>query len=139
MHLQRRVRQTVVIVGITYCRREHSKEGNMISAKDLQGALAIMPTPAKEGADRLDAQNTIDLDETARLAESLVRDGATGIMALGTMGECATISQSDYEVYVDCLLKTVRRRIPTFVGTTALGGHEIARRIRIVKERGATG
>src|SRR5437870_6696061 len=111
----------------------------MITATDLRGALAIMPTPAKEVADRLDAANTVDLDETARLTESLVRDGATGIMALGTMGECATTSQSDYEAYVDCLLKAVRGRIPTFVGTTALGGHEIARRIRFVKERGATG
>jgi dihydrodipicolinate synthase/N-acetylneuraminate lyase len=111
----------------------------MISAKELRGVLAIMPTPAKEGADRLDATNTVDLDETARLAESLVRDGATGIMALGTMGECATTSPNDYEGYVDCLLKTVRGRIPTFVGTTALGGHEIARRIKFVKGLGATG
>ena len=111
----------------------------MISAKDIKGALAIMPTPAKDGADRLDATDTVDLDETARLAESLVRDGATGIMALGTMGECATTSQSDYEVFVDCLLKTVRGRIPTFVGATALSGHDIAKRIKFVKERGATG
>jgi dihydrodipicolinate synthase/N-acetylneuraminate lyase len=111
----------------------------MISAKDIRGAFAIMPTPAKDGADRLDAVNTIDLDETARLASSLVRDGAAGIMALGTMGECATVSQADYESFVDCLLKTVRGRIPTFVGATALGGHEIARRIRFVKELGATG
>src|SRR5439155_5626328 len=111
----------------------------MITANDLSGALAIMPTPAKEGAARLYAANTVDLDETARLTESLVRDGATGIMALGTMGECATTSESDYEAYVDCLLKTVRGRIPTFVGTTALGGHEIARRIKFVKDRGATG
>ena len=111
----------------------------MITAQDLKGVLAIMPTPAKEGAERLDATNTVDLDETARLAESLVRDGATGIMALGTMGECATTSPSDYEAYVDCLLKTVRGRIPTFVGTTTLSGHEIARRIKFVKERGATG
>ena len=111
----------------------------MFKAQDLRGALAIMPTPAKEGADRLDAVNTVDLDETSRLAESLVSDGASGIMALGTMGECATVSHSDYEAYVDCLLKTVRGRIPTFVGTTALGGHEIARRVRFVKERGATG
>jgi dihydrodipicolinate synthase/N-acetylneuraminate lyase len=98
-----------------------------------------MPTPAKEGADRLDAVDTVDLDETSRLAESLVRDGACGIMALGTMGECATVSHNDYEAYVDCLLKTVRGRVPTFIGTTALSGHEIARRIRFVKERGATG
>ncbi|MGZ8498099.1 MAG: dihydrodipicolinate synthase family protein [Candidatus Binatia bacterium] len=111
----------------------------MITAQDLKGALAIMPTPAKPGAERLDATNTVDLDETARVAEALVRDGANGIMALGTMGECATTSQADYEAYVDCLLRTVRDRIPTFVGTTALGGHEIARRIKFVKERGATG
>ena len=77
----------------------------MITAQDLKGALAIMPTPAKPGAERLDATNTVDLDETARLAEALVRDGANGIMALGTMGECATTSQADYEAYVDCLLQ----------------------------------
>jgi dihydrodipicolinate synthase/N-acetylneuraminate lyase len=111
----------------------------MITAKDLKGALAIMPTPAKDGAERLDATNTVDLDETARITDALVRDGAAGIMALGTMGECATTSQADYETYVDCLLKTVRGRIPTFVGTTALGGHEIARRIKFVKGLGATG
>src|ERR671925_1091052 len=111
----------------------------MITANDLRGALAILPTPAKEGAERLDATNTVDLDETARLTESLIRDGASGIMARGTMGECATTSQGDYEAFVDCLLKTIRDRIPTFVGTTALGGHEVARRIRFVKERGATG
>ena len=111
----------------------------MLSAQDLRGVLAIMPTPAKEGAERLEATDTVDLDETARLAESLVRDGAAGIMALGTMGECATTSQSDYESYVDCLVKTVRGRIPTFIGTTALGGHEIARRIKFVKALGATG
>ncbi|HEX2386785.1 MAG TPA: dihydrodipicolinate synthase family protein, partial [Candidatus Binatia bacterium] len=97
----------------------------MITAQDIKGALAIMPTPAKEGAERLDATDTVDLDETARISENLVRDGAAGIMALGTMGECATTAQSDYEQYVDCILKTVRGRIPTFIGTTALGGHEV--------------
>jgi len=111
----------------------------MITAKDLKGALAIMPTPAKEGAERLDATDTVDLDETARIADNLVRDGAAGIMALGTMGECATTSQADYEAYVDCILRTVRGRIPTFIGTTALGGHEIARRIKFVRGLGATG
>jgi dihydrodipicolinate synthase/N-acetylneuraminate lyase len=111
----------------------------MLEAKDVQGVLAIMPTPAREGADSLDAVDTVDLDETARLAESLVRDGVAGIMVLGTMGECATVSRSDYDAYVTCLLETVRGRVPTFVGTTALGSHEIAQRIRFVKERGAAG
>ena len=111
----------------------------MLEAKDVQGVLAIMPTPARDGAESLDAVDTVDLDETARLAECLVSDGVAGIMVLGTMGECATVSRSDYEAYVTCLLETVGGRVPTFVGTTALGGHEIAQRIRFVKDRGATG
>lgn len=111
----------------------------MISAHDLGSVVAIMPTPAKEGADRPDALNTVNLEETARLADRLIQDGTTAIMALGTMGECATVAHKDYEAFVDCLLATVRNRIPTFVGTSALGSHETVRRIRFVKERGATG
>ena len=111
----------------------------MVSAKDLRGVVAIMPTPAKEESDRADAVDTVNVEETARLAESLIRDGASAIMALGTMGECATLSHKDYEAFVDCLLTTVRNRIPTFVGSTALGTHEIVRRIRILREHGATG
>ena len=106
--------------------------------KDLKRRTRNHADASQGGAERLDATNTVDLDETARIAESLVHDGANGIMALGTMGECATLSQNDYEAYVDCLVKTVRGRIPTFVGTTALGGHEIARRIKFVKGLGAT-
>ena len=96
-------------------------------------------TERAESADRWDATQTVDVDETARLAERLIGDGADGIIALGTMGECATLCQQDYETFVDCLLSTVKQRIPTFVGTTALGTHEIVKRIRFVKARGATG
>ena len=78
----------------------------MISAQDLKGALAIMPTPAKEGADRLDATNTVDLDETARLSESLVRDGAAGIMALGTM---VSFEPNDLPIENRCDCRAMRR------------------------------
>jgi len=111
----------------------------MIGSSELRGVLAIMPTPAKEGADRWDATDTVNLDETARLAEQLINDGVGGIMALGTMGECSTVSPADYEKFVDCLLSTIRKRVPTFVGATAMGTHEVVRRLRFVKERGADG
>jgi trans-o-hydroxybenzylidenepyruvate hydratase-aldolase len=111
----------------------------MLSAQDLRGMYAIPPTPAKPGADRWDATDTVDLDETVRLTEQLIRDGVSGFMVLGTTGECATLSHADYEAYVDCFLATVNKRVPTFVGTTALGTHEIVRRIRFVRERGADG
>jgi len=96
----------------------------MISAQDIRSVVAVVPTPAKQGANHWSATDTVDLDETIRLVESLILDGAKTIMALETMGECATVSQRDYESFVDCLLSTVRGRILTFVGTTALGTHE---------------
>ncbi|TPW10281.1 MAG: trans-o-hydroxybenzylidenepyruvate hydratase-aldolase, partial [bacterium] len=111
----------------------------MIEPWDLRGVLTILPTPAKDGADRWDATDTVNLDETARLVEQVIRDGAGGIIALGTMGECSTLAQADYEKFVDCVLATVRRRVPTFIGATALGTHEVVRRIRMAKERGAEG
>ncbi|MBL0423438.1 dihydrodipicolinate synthase family protein [Ramlibacter sp. AW1] len=112
----------------------------MIAAQDIRGMYAIIATPAREGADRLGAtEGTVDLDETERLIEALVQDGVSGLIALGTTGECATLSEPDYRAFVDCVLKTVRRRVPTFIGATALGGHETVRRLRFVSEQGADG
>ena len=39
----------------------------MLEPKDLRGVYAMIPTPAKEGADRWDATNTVDLAEIERV------------------------------------------------------------------------
>ncbi len=111
----------------------------MLSAADHQGLYAILPTPARPGANRLDAQHTVDLDESARVVDKLIRDGVSGIIILGTTGECATLSQADYEAFAGCVLETVKRRVPAIVGTTALGGHEVARRMKFVRANKADG
>jgi trans-o-hydroxybenzylidenepyruvate hydratase-aldolase len=111
----------------------------MITAQDIRGMYAIIATPAKPNAGRLDAVDTVDLLETEKLINNLIRDGSTGLIVLGTTGECATLSTPDFEAYVTCVVDTVARRVPTFVGATALGGHEVVRRLRFVKERGADG
>lgn len=111
----------------------------MLAANDIAGLYAIIPTPAKAGADRLDAIDTVDLQETGKLVESLIRDGASGLIALGTTGECATLSTADYRVFVAHVLEVVNRRIPTFIGTSALGGHDVAARMRFLRENRADG
>lgn len=111
----------------------------MITAEDFAGLQAIIPTPARPGADDWAALDTVDVDETARLVDTLIADGARGIIALGTTGECATLSNADYEVLVDCLTATVGDRVPLFIGATALGTHEAVRRLRHAADRGATG
>lgn len=111
----------------------------MLNAQEIRGLYAILPTPARPGAEALMARNTVDLDETTRAVNALIDDGCKGLIALGTTGECATLSQEDYEAFVGCLLETVNKRVPTFVGTSALGGHEVARRMKFIVDCGADG
>jgi dihydrodipicolinate synthase/N-acetylneuraminate lyase len=110
-----------------------------MKASNLKGLFAIIPTPARPGADRLDARDTVAVDETAKLVSNLIGDGARGLIVLGTTGECATLSSEDYRTFVDCVCKTVAKRIPVFVGATALGGHEIHARLTFAQEQGADG
>ena len=111
----------------------------VIRADEISGVYAIIPTPAKPGADHWSATDTVDLDETARLVEKLVADGVGGLIALGTTGECATLTDDEFRSFADAVLSTVAGRVPTFVGATALGTHAIVERLRFVRDRGATG
>ena len=111
----------------------------MLTASDLRGLYAIIPTPARPGAQELDATDTVDLEETERLVNKLIRDGSRGLIVLGTTGECATLAQADYESFVDCVGRVVAKRVPLFVGATALGGHEVYRRLAFAQAHGADG
>jgi dihydrodipicolinate synthase/N-acetylneuraminate lyase len=110
-----------------------------VKADELRGVLAIIPTPAKAGSDHWDATDTVDLAETARVVAQLVADGVDGLIVLGTTGEVATITRDEYRAFVDCVLSTIGGRIPTFVGTTSNGTHDVVDRTRFAAERGATG
>jgi dihydrodipicolinate synthase/N-acetylneuraminate lyase len=111
----------------------------MMQARDYQGLYGIIATPTIAGGDRLDAEHSVDLAETERLVERLLADGVSGLIVCGTTGECATLSEPDYEAFTACVLETVRRRVPTFVGATAMGGHQVVRRLRRLQQLGADG
>jgi trans-o-hydroxybenzylidenepyruvate hydratase-aldolase len=111
----------------------------MLGPKDFVGLYAIIPTPATADAEAWDAVDTVDLVETERLVNALITDGTNGLIILGTTGEAATLTHPEYEAFVDCTLSTVRGRVPTFVGTSALGLHEVVSRTRFAHELGADG
>lgn len=110
-----------------------------MQANDFRGLYGIIPTPARPGAERLNAKNTVDLEESERLINALVADGVSGLILLGTTGECATLSSADYRAFVDLACKTVAKRVPLFIGATALGGHEAFDRLSFAQGQGATG
>jgi dihydrodipicolinate synthase/N-acetylneuraminate lyase len=112
---------------------------DILQAGDIRGTYAIIPTPARAGASSILASDTVDLTETERLVSALIRDGVDGIIALGTTGECATLMRRDYEQFVTCVVETVGRRVPTFMGATALGAHEAVDRLRFLRACGSDG
>lgn len=111
----------------------------MITAAEIRGMYGIIPTPALAGADHLDALDTVDVEETARLVDQLIKDGVSGIIAMGTTGECPTLTDDEFDVVVDTVINAVNGRVPAFLGATGAGGHSTARRLRKVADAGATG
>jgi trans-o-hydroxybenzylidenepyruvate hydratase-aldolase len=98
-----------------------------------------MPTPAREGADHPLARDTVDLDETARTVDALIEAGVDGIMSLGTLGECATLSWDEKRAFVGTAVEAARGRVPFFAGTTTLGTRETIEHTRAVRALGADG
>lgn len=110
-----------------------------LTAADIQGAWVIIPTPAKDGADDWRAENTVDLDETARVVEALIGEGIDGILSLGTFGEGSTLTWEEKHAFAATVAETVRGRIPFFAGATSLNTRESVRQMRAFRDLGCDG
>ena len=110
-----------------------------LCAADVRGIVGILPTPAKPGAERWDATDTVDLAESARLADACVRAGVDMLLTNGTFGECATLTWEELRAFVDTVVQTVRSRVPVCAGATTLNTRDTIRRARALIELGANG
>jgi trans-o-hydroxybenzylidenepyruvate hydratase-aldolase len=113
--------------------------GKLLSKDDVNGAWAILPTPAKDNASDWRSTDTVDLDETARVVEALIAAGVDGLLSLGTYGEAATLTWDEKRAFIETVVATVRGRVPYFCGTTALHTREVIRQTRIAADIGVDG
>ena len=111
----------------------------MLTAKDIRGLCALVPTPCKEGADKWNATDSVDLEETARMIESLLQAGVGSVAACGTTGECAALLWEEKRAFIDTIVQVNQRRVPIFAGATALGTKEVVRQMKGLKDIGADG
>ena len=111
----------------------------MLSKDDITGIAAMIPTPCKPGQDRWSDEQSVDLDETARMIEKLINDGIGSIAANGTTGECAALSWEEKVAFTDCIIQTANKRVPVFAGTTTLGTKETVKQMRAFRDMGAEG
>lgn len=106
---------------------------------DLRGIYDILPTPALTGVSLLAVEDTVDYEVTKRLVRMVVDGGVDGLMTNGTFGEAATLSASELEGFVGCVVDEVGGSVPVFAGATALSTRETIRRGKALLARGATG
>lgn len=110
-----------------------------ISVADIRGVVGIIPTPSLPGADRWDARDTVDLDETRRLVGLLADAGVDVILTNGTFGEGASLTEDETLAFNDAVLREVAGRVPVFAGATTLNTRDTIARGRRLVELGADG
>jgi 4-(2-carboxyphenyl)-2-oxobut-3-enoate aldolase len=110
------------------------------SAADITGVIAYQPTPVRTDIviDR-NTKNAIDLDEAARAADVLVRDGASGICLNGTFGELPSLTLDEILAFTRAVVESVADRVPVFAGATTLNTRDTIERARRFREVGAHG
>lgn len=111
----------------------------LLTVEDIRGAWAIMATPARDDASDWRVSDTVDQDETARAVEGLIAAGIDGILSLGTLGECSTLTWEEKRKFLAVAVETVAGRVPFFAGTTSLNTRETIRQTREAHDIGADG
>jgi len=110
-----------------------------LSVHDMRGIFAMFPTPATPNASDPSATDTVDLDETRRAVDALIRDGISGIMTNGTLGEGATVIWDEHQAFAQAVIDAAGGRVPVFVGATTLNTRDTISRGKTFRAMGATG
>ena len=110
-----------------------------MTAGDIQGVLGMLPTPATPDADQWTCTQSVDLDETARMARMVVDGGVGVLLTAGSFGEGASLTWEEHQAFTDCLVQSVGGRCRIFAGATTLNTRDTIARGRGLIALGADG
>lgn len=99
--------------------------------RPLHGIIAYPITPFTTDGD------AIDTAALAALIDRLVTDGAHAIAPLGSTGESAYLSETEFDTVVDIAVGAVGGRVPVIVGASDLTTANTVRRARCAQRAGA--
>ena len=111
----------------------------MITAGDLHGVMAMMPAFATPDAADIRATNTVAVDNLKAAVDRIIGDGVDVIAATGSFGEWHTLLPEEFDTLVRATVEVVNKRVPLFVGCTALNSREAIRKIARARDLGAEG
>ena len=111
----------------------------MLSAKDVQGVMAMMPAFSTPNAGDLTAKKTIAVDNLKAGVDRMISDGADIITAAGSFGECYNLDWDEYKTLAVATVEAVKKRVPCFIGATSANAREVVERLKFVQEIGGDG
>ena len=97
-----------------------------------RGVIPAMTTAFREDL-------SVDHDFVARHAAWMIDAGCTGIVALGSLGEGATLTEPEKRAVLQTCVKAVGQRVPVVAGISALSTAEAVRLARMAAEIGCQG
>lgn len=86
-----------------------------------------------------DANLKIDHQFVAHHARWQIENGVTGIIALGSLGEAATLAFDEKVALIDTLVKAVNRKVPVVAAISSLSTWEAVALAKAAQEHGASG
>jgi 4-hydroxy-tetrahydrodipicolinate synthase len=101
---------------------------------NLRGSIVAIVTPMAAG---VAPETALDPQALARLVEFHIAEGTAAIVAVGTTGESATLTEQEHIDTIKTVVDTVSRRVPVIAGTGANSTHEAIRLTRQAKALGA--
>jgi 4-hydroxy-tetrahydrodipicolinate synthase len=82
---------------------------------------------------------SIDLGETQRVVDDLIRDGVTGVIALGTVGENNSLMFEEKQQVLSAIVEVVAGRVPVLTGVSEYDQRRATRYAQAAEKIGADG
>jgi dihydrodipicolinate synthase/N-acetylneuraminate lyase len=111
----------------------------MYASTDLGGVMAMMPAFATADAPSIKARNTVDVDNLKAGVDRIINDGINVIATTGSFGEFHTLLWDEFQTLARASVEAVNKRVPLFIGCTALNSRETVERMAVARDVGAEG
>jgi hydratase-aldolase len=111
----------------------------MVTAKDVGGVMAMMPSFSTKDAGDLNSKNTVDVDSLKAGVDRMINDGIDVITTTGSFGECYNLHWDEYKTLAAAAVDAVNKRVPLFIGATSPNAREVVERLKLVQDIGGDG
>ncbi|APZ53928.1 4-hydroxy-tetrahydrodipicolinate synthase [Salipiger abyssi] len=95
----------------------------------LKGSMPALVTPFKDGA--------VDFDTLKRLVDWHVEQGSHGLVPVGTTGESPTLTHTEHEAVIACVVAAAGGRVPVIAGAGSNNTDEAIRFVQFAEKVGA--